>query len=303
VEDREPRVAPLDGARLERVDAGAAELVCWVAGDDAAPVVICAHGFPDCARSFRAQVPALVNAGWRVVMPWLRRYFPSGIARNGKYDAAALAGDLCALAERFSPGRACALVGHDWGAIAAYAACALAPSRFSSLCTLAVPHLRAVAAHGPSRAQLERSWYIGLFQLRVIAERRLAADHFALIDRLWRDWSPGWAAPPDELDAVKATMPTRAHVSAVLGYYRALASWSALAGESRRLVFAPTTVPSLYLHGADDGCMGVELTWGVERAYQRGVDVHRLDGAGHFLHQEKPADVNALLLAFLASHR
>ncbi|HZS38461.1 MAG TPA: alpha/beta hydrolase [Polyangia bacterium] len=293
-------MTPLDGARLERVDVGGAELACWVAGDDGAPLVICAHGFPDCARSFRAQIPALVGAGHRVVAPYLRGYSPSTTARDERYHAAALAADLCALARHYSPGAPAALVGHDWGAIAAYAACALAPSLFSRLCTIAVPHLRAVAAHGPSRAQLARSWYIGLFQLPLIAEQRLTAENFALIDRLWRDWSPGFSAPAAELDEVKASMAGTEHVRAVLAYYRALVSWSALAGESRRLLFARTRVPSLYVHGRDDGCMGVELVEGAERAYSAGVDVRILDGAGHFAHQEKPADVNRLLVEFLA---
>src|SRR5581483_8362250 len=220
LEDRKFGMTPLDGARLERVDVGGAELACWVAGDDGAPLVICAHGFPDCARSFRAQIPALVGAGHRVVAPYLRGYSPSTTARDERYHAAALAADLCALARHYSPGAPAALVGHDWGAIAAYAACALAPSLFSRLCTIAVPHLRAVAAHGPSRAQLARSWYIGLFQLPLIAEQRLTAENFALIDRLWRDWSPGFSAPAAELDEVKASMAGTEHVRAVLAYYR-----------------------------------------------------------------------------------
>jgi pimeloyl-ACP methyl ester carboxylesterase len=297
--DRADRVTPLDGARLERVDVGAAELACWVAGDARAPLVLCAHGFPDCARSFRAQLPALAAAGFRVVAPYLRGYAPSTIARDGRYHAAALAADLCALTRHYSPAAPAALVGHDWGAIAAYAAVAHAPSLFSRLCTIAVPHLRAVAAHGPSRAQLARSWYIGLFQLRGVAEWRLAAENFALVDRLWRDWSPGFAAPAGELAEVKASMAGPERVRAVLGYYRALASWSTIAGESRRLLFERTRVPSLYVHGADDGCMGVELTHGLERAYPAGVEVHRLDGAGHFVHQEKPDEFNRILLEFL----
>jgi pimeloyl-ACP methyl ester carboxylesterase len=87
-------------------------------------------------------VPALLAAGYRVVAPFMRGYAPSSVARDGRYDPAALAGDLCAIARRLSPDRPIRLVGHDWGAIAAYAAAALEPDRVSHLCTIAVPHLR-----------------------------------------------------------------------------------------------------------------------------------------------------------------
>jgi pimeloyl-ACP methyl ester carboxylesterase len=283
---------------VERVDVGTAELACLVAGEPGRPLVVCAHGFPDCARSFRLQVPALVAAGFRVVAPYLRGYAPSGLARDGRYDPATIGGDLCALVQHYSPRAPAALVGHDWGAVAAYAATALEPERFRRLCTLAVPHLRISARRYLRPSQLRRSWYVALFQLRDLAERRLRAHNFHLVDRLWRDWSPGFQPPAAELDAVKAALAPEAHLRAVLAYYRAFGDRAA-ARRSRPLLFARTRVPSLYMHGCDDGCVGVELSEGVEKAYVAGVTVHRFDGAGHFLHQEKPDAFNALLVDFL----
>ena len=134
-----------------------------------------------------------------------------------------------------------------------------------------MPHLRVAGPRFVTRAQLRRSWYIGLFQLRGVAERALAADDFALIDRLWRDWSPGFAAPVDELAEVKASAIAARASRAVLGYYRAVSSRRAH-GECAACCDR-TRVPSLYVHGVDDGCMGVELGDGVERAYAAGVDV------------------------------
>ncbi|MFI5290023.1 MAG: alpha/beta fold hydrolase [Polyangia bacterium] len=281
------------------VEVGAATLACLVDGPERGPVILCAHGFPDCARSFRAQTAPLVARGFRVVAPYLRGYAPSTPARDGRYDAAALGADLCALAAHFSTERV-RLIGHDWGAIAAYAATALAPARFSHLCTLAVPHLRACAPRFLRPSQLRKSWYMGLFQLRGLAERRLAEDDFALVERLWRDWSPGFTPPQGELAAIKRSIAAPDHLSAVLGYYRALLSPAAIFGESRRLLFRRTSVPALYLHGEDDGCVGVELSNGIETAYSSGVRVHRVPSCGHFLHQERPDEVNRLLLGFLA---
>ncbi|MBI4954116.1 MAG: alpha/beta hydrolase [Myxococcales bacterium] len=277
----------------ERVSTGDAVLDCRVAG--AGPVVLCVHGFPDCAASFAAVTPALVGAGYRVVCPATRGYAPSGPAPSGRYDVRALGEDLVALARHFSPEAPVRLVGHDWGALAGYAATALAPERFSHLATLAVPHLGAAAWRFATAAQLRRSAYIGLFQLRGLAEWRLRARDFALVLALWRRWSPGWACPRAHLDAVKAAL--RPHPSAVLAYYRALPR--ALVAP-RSLLFRRTRVRSLYLHGARDGCIGVELARGLEAGYAGPFEAHVLPGVGHFLHLEAPDAVGAHLVRFLA---
>lgn len=280
---------------IERLDLGDVTLSCAVHGEG--PLVLAVHGFPDDASTFRHQVPALVAAGYRVVCPTLRGYAPSGLSRSGRYDAEALARDVLALAHRFSPSAPVRLVGHDWGAVAAFAAAALAPARFSHLCTLAVPHAAALARHfGP--AQARRSWYMGLFQIPVLAEARLAADDFALVDRLWRDWSPGYHASAAELRSVKEGIAGR--VPAVLAYYRSLRLLRALAGASRRLLFAPARVPALHLHGADDGCIGAGCAVGAERFHEAPYRLQVIEGAGHFLQREKPEEVSAALVRFLA---
>ncbi len=280
----------MNGGRVH-VEVGSATLTCDVVGQG--PVVLMAHGFPDCARTFRHQVPALVAAGFRVVLPTMRGYAPSTPARDGRYDAAALGGDLVALARHFSPRRRARLVGHDWGAVAAYAAAALAPGAFSHLVTIAVPHLRVAAPRFFGPRQLRRSWYIAAFQLGRWGERHLAADDLALVDRLWRAWSPGLRVPAAELAAVKAAIRGREH--AVLAYYRALGR---VRPATVRLLRARSRVAAAYLHGVDDGCVGVELADGVERAYAAPLDVHRLPG-GHFVHQEEAERVNDLLVEFL----
>lgn len=273
-------------------------LACSIDGPPGAPLVILAHGFPDDASTFRAQVPALLDAGFRVAAPALRGYAPSGLARGGRYDIASVGRDLVELADHLSPGAPARLVGHDWGALASFAAAALAPARFSHLVTMAVPHPRAILG-GVTPAQLRRSWYIGLFQLPFVAEAQLRRDDHALIDALWRDWSPGYRPSAEELRLVKEAISGRERE--VLAYYRALRSPRALLGEARRLLLARTRVPALHLHGEDDGCVGVECTGGAQRWYDAPYRLQRISGAGHFLQREKPDEVNAALLAFLTT--
>jgi pimeloyl-ACP methyl ester carboxylesterase len=280
--------------RREQVDTGDVTLDCLTAGDG--PLLLALHGFPDCRETFRPVLPALVAAGYRVVMPALRGYAPSGVARNGRHDAVAAGEDVVALADHFSPGERVGLLGHDWGAVAAFAAVSLVPERFAHLVTMAVPHPAAFVRGLTRPAQLRRSWYMGMFQVPRLAEARLARDDFALVDRLWRDWSPDYAASHDEIRAVKAAI--RDRVGPVLAYYRALrAPRTLLFGRS---VLDRVRVPAIHLHGERDGCIGIECCAGAERHYANGYALHRIAGAGHFLHREKPADVATIVTGFLA---
>lgn len=284
-------------ALVEMVQLADVSLACSVSGAPGAPLVILTHGFPDDASTFAAQVPALVAAGFRCVTPTLRGYAPSGRTQGLRHDAAALGHDLVGLADHYAPRARVRLVGHDWGAVASFAAAAIAPQRFSHLVSMAVPHARALLANA-SAAQLRRSWYMGFFQLRGIAEARLIRSDHAMIDELWRDWSPGYRASDDEMRRVKEAISGRE--PEVLAYYRALLAPRSLLGEARKLLFAKTRVPALHLHGEDDGCVGVECAQGAERWYLESYALKRIAGAGHFLQREKPDEINAALRDFFA---
>lgn len=260
-------------------------------------VVVCAHGFPDEPGTFTGLVEPLVASGHRVVLPTMRGYAPSGVSREGRYDPAALAGDLLGLGEHFAKDAPFALVGHDWGAIAAQAAAAKAPERVSHLVTLAVPHIAALARHLASPEQLKRSAYIALFQVPGVAEVALRANDLALVEQLFRAWSPGYAYTHEEMKAVKAAI--RPRVKEVLAYYRALRDPRALTGEARRLLFAPIRVPTLHIHGSLDGCIGVECCEGADVFFEAGYQRHIIDHAGHFLTREAVLATSTAIVAFL----
>src|SRR5580704_17575231 len=98
------------------------------------PLVLCLHGFPDTAHSFRHQMPALADAGFHVVAPFMRGYAPSGPAPNERYDVGALGEDAINLIDALGASDAI-IFGHDWGAVASYEAAASAPKRVRKLIT------------------------------------------------------------------------------------------------------------------------------------------------------------------------
>jgi len=267
-----------------------------------APLVLCLHGFPDHARSFRHQVEPLVDAGYRVVAPYMRGYAPTERPADANYQTVALGRDVIGLIDALGA-KSAAVFGHDWGALAAYAAAVLAPERISKLITASVPHgIAFLTKFMSDYEQLKRSWYIYFFQ-SPMADSVVAADHCAFVKKIWHDWSPAWKLPDEELDAVRDTIAKEGGVEAAIGYYRSMLSGigadPALAADQARVSIATIEVPTLYAHGDLDGCMDHSLSEGMEAMFTNGFRRALIDGAGHFLHQEKPDQFNRLLLEFL----
>ncbi|MBV8063368.1 MAG: alpha/beta fold hydrolase, partial [Nevskia sp.] len=127
------------------------------------PLVLCLHGFPDTAWSMAGLLRRLAAAGFRGVAPFMRGYAPGGIPDDRDYSVLALGRDVIALTEHFGAQQAL-VIGHDWGAAAAYAAAAQRPDRIRRIVTAGVPHLRRFLLR-PSRAQLRASHYMFKFQL------------------------------------------------------------------------------------------------------------------------------------------
>lgn len=268
------------------------------------PLVLCLHGFPDHARSFRHQVEPLVRAGFRVVAPFMRGYHPTGAAADGCYQTAALALDGVALIDALGEKKAAAVFGHDWGSIAAFGAAVLAPEKMDRLITAAVPHGPAMLqAFMNDYDQQRRSWYMFFFQ-NPLAEVAVAANDFAFLERLWHDWSPGFAYDAEEMESLKETFRQPGVLEAALGYYRCTLNPALqkpeLAEVQQRIAMSLIDVPTLYFHGARDGCVGADLAAGMEPFFPKGLRVEIVPEAGHFVHQEAPDAVNASILKFLS---
>jgi pimeloyl-ACP methyl ester carboxylesterase len=269
------------------------------------PLALCLHGFPDHARTYSALLPELAAAGFHAVAPWMRGYHPTGLAPDANYQVASLALDSIALADALAGDRPAVLVGHDWGAIASYTAAGHAPQRFERLASMAVPHAGALAAHIFEPAQLKRSWYQYFFQMPM-SDGVVPLNDYAVIDTLWHDWSPGFDPDPEFMRALKATFDAPGALSAALDYYR-FALGSKAGDPSLDAVSAsfvgPTPIPTLYLHGTDDGVMGADIVLEHELVpfFPAGLELVMVPGTGHFLHLEEPEVVNHRIVTFLTA--
>jgi len=284
-----------DGAlRWQSLPGG--EFAYYELGAPTAPLVLLQHGFPDHPKTFFPFARHLVDAGYRAVMPFLRGYAPSTL--RGPFHQKRLGEDLVELSRALSPERAAVLVGHDWGATAAYAAVVHDPRAFRRAVTLAVPHVAAFQKNmAVSVRQQLRSGYMMFFALPFLPERIVPRNDFAFVDALWKRWSPGYVAAPDYMTELKSCL--RASMPSPLGHYRALRSSLAPRKPStsrpRRLI----DVPLLHLHGADDGCIAFEMGAGQDAYFAAEFHSENLPGLGHFLHLEAPGRVARRVLEFI----
>lgn len=268
-------------------------------GEADAPLVICLHGFPDVPRTWDSLTGALVGSGFRVVAPWLPGYAPSSL--DGPFDLPTVARRLLAFIEEVSSDAPVRIVGHDWGALLVHCALSLEPDRFRAAVTLAMPHPLAIEANAPEfPRQLLRSSYIAFFQLPVLSERVIGARDFALIEWLWNVWSPGFDPGATYFDEVKQCL--KDSLPAPLLYYRSLVSPGAIRELRTLLETDPIPVPTLSLHGERDGCMGVELGGGQERYFSALFETIRFSEAGHFLHMERPIEINQAIQDWFQAH-
>jgi pimeloyl-ACP methyl ester carboxylesterase len=316
---------------IERfVDANGVRLRILEAGPADGPLVILAHGFPELAFSWRHQIPALAAAGYHVVAPDQRGYGGSTRPDDiGSYDITALTGDLVGLIDELGATRA-ALVGHDWGAVVAWSTPLLHPDRVVAVAGLSVPPVprpRTPPTEAFRRIFGDHFFYILYFQQPGIADAEMAADpHRALLRMLG-----GMRAPADEAAAVRMLAPgpqgfierleepdrlpewlasaeldhyvaefSRTGFTGALNWYRNFdRNWQIMAHPAAQTI----GVPALFVGGTADPVLAFTR---VERAAEVAAGPYRevmLEGAGHWIQQERPAEVNAELLAFLAQVR
>lgn len=299
----------MTGPRWIDVHAPAVELKALTWGPDDGPIALCLHGFPDTAYGWRKLAPRLVGAGWRVIAPFMRGYAPSSIPSDGSYHIGALMDDALRVRSAAGGTDRDVIIGHDWGAIAATGLAAMPDSPFRKAVIMSVPVAAAFRPFGRVEDQARllrelppqvlRSWYILYFQLPLLPERSASW----VLPRLWRRWSPHYDAEED-LRHVDAAIGTPESWRAALGPYRALIRNTrppAQYVDLHRHWQSEPTLPSLYLHGRDDGCMTPAFAHWTEKVLPAGSDVAVVEHAGHFLQLDQPESVADLVLRFIGS--
>ena len=273
----------------------------FATGPASGPLALCLHGFPDTAHTYRHLLPLLADAGYRAVAPFLRGYAPTSVPADGLYQTGALGIDAIALHEALGGGGDAVIIGHDWGASATYIAANHAPDRWRNVVAMAVPPGPALAAAFLRYEQIKRSFYMFFFQLP-LADMIVPMNDHAFIAGLWADWSPGYDGAED-VAHVRESLGAPENLAAAIGYYRATFDPSKQSPSLADAQAAGGRVPgqpTLYLHGAQDGCIGVEVGRAAEGTLSEGSSVVIVEGTGHFLHLEKPDEVNRMIVEFLS---
>ena len=250
--------------------------------------VLLLHGWPDDGDLWRHQAPALVGAGYRAIAPDLRGFGGSGKpAGTAAYTMRHLVGDVVGLLDALGI-RAAHLVGHDWGAAIAWATAMSAAERVSSLTALSVGHPASFRSAG--FRQLEKSWYMLLFQFRGIAERWLSHDDF----RNLREWT----GHPD-IEPVVRRLSDPAALTASLGVYRAIVAPETLLSPPPEL--PPVTAPVMGVWSTGDIALIEKGMTGSARYVKGPWRYERMEDVSHWIPLEAPGPLNALLLDFLAT--
>lgn len=267
----------------------------------AGPAVVLLHGFPEIAYSWRHQIPALVDAGYRVIAPDQRGYGGSSAPTEVEaYSLEELVGDVVGLLDESGIATA-NIVGHDWGSIVAFTAALTHPDRFDRVVSLNVAY-RGACWGFPTidyiREHLaERFSYVLMFQEPGVAEAGFEAGPERWLDAFYLGGARGNRFMTDDELAAYVSAFERSGISGPVGWYRNIDTNAATFGHLRN---APITQPSLLLVADNDPVLPLSLSEGVDR-WSPEVTVAVIENCTHWTQQEQPEAVNDALIGWLAS--
>ena len=283
-EKESDRMTSSSSSRVVR--AGGLSLNVVVEGEG--PAVLLLHGFPDSWRLWRHQIPALVDAGLRVVAPDLRGFGDSDRPEDvDAYSLQSVIGDVGEILDALEIERA-HIVGHDWGAAVAWVMASLVPQRVDRLVALSVGHPAEFRSAGLE--QREKSWYMLLFQFRGIAEEAMQRNDWHLLREFLRG--------DGDVDRYISDLSRPGALTAGLNWYRANIPPEALfTGDP--IVLPPVACPTLGIWSSGDHYLTEELMVRSEHHVEGPWRYARIDGASHWIPLDAPAELNKLLVEFL----
>lgn len=259
-------------------------------------LALCLHGFPELHYSWRHQIPALAQMGYRVWAPNLRGYGgtdrPTGKAA---YRLENLAADVAALIEA-SGAEEVTLIAHDWGAIVAWYFSIKQVRPLKALVILNVPHPLCGRREMKNWRQLKKSWYIFFFQLPRLGEKMLGRDHAVPIARIFRDSAVNkHRFTSAEVEPYRAAAARPGALTAMLNYYRALVQLP----DIRAIGDGRVDVPTLMLWGERDVAIDIRVLDGTDQ-FVPDLTVRRFPHASHWVQQDIPDEINAALQEWLS---
>ncbi len=259
-------------------------------------LALCLHGFPEHSFSWRFQLPMLADLGFKAWAPNLRGYGnttrPAGMQA---YRMDELIEDVAGLIEA-SGCKETVLIAHDWGAVIAWQFALRKRLPLAKLIICNVPHPQAMSdAFGWE--QFKKSWYVLFFQLPTLPEILLGKDAAAAIGNMMHDTAVDKSKFPTQVGEVyRRNAATPGALTAMLNYYRGLLR----PGKNNGNVSPQTPIdtPTLMVWGEDDVALSKSTTLTTHK-YVNNLTIRYLQGVSHWVQQEQPEAVNAMMSAFL----
>jgi pimeloyl-ACP methyl ester carboxylesterase len=271
------------------------------AGPEDGDVVVLLHGFPEFWYSWRKQIPALVDAGYRVVVPDTRGYNESEKPRGvDAYRIDELVADVVGLVEHYAESGIAHVVGHDWGGAVAWSVANREPEVVDRLAIMNAPHPGRFRELLRRPAQLRRSWYMFAFQVPRLPEFGLTRDDAAVLDDLF-----GESMPARERQHYRDALQRPGAARAAVNYYRAFMRVGVrdelpLLSTSAPMPEPTVTVPTLVVWGDDDEALLSANADGLDR-WVSDLRVDRIPDASHWVQVDAPERVNDALRAHLGA--
>ena len=289
--------SPLPGAVLRHHDLPGLRMHAAHAGPEDGEPVILLHGFPEFWYSWRFQITALAEAGYRVIAPDQRGY--NLTEKKGPYKVENLVRDIANLQDALGIARS-HIVGHDWGGVVAWAFAGFEPGRTATLVSMNAPHPGAYTLTCRKHfKQVKMSWYIFFFQLPWLPERMISKDNFKNLDAMFRG-IPKDLMTRDDIALYKEALGQPGALTAAINWYRAM---------GRRLLRSfgrPPRVnikaPTLVIWGERDIALCKENNDPLPK-FVPDLRVEYLPKATHWVQMDHPDEVNRLMLGFLQEHR
>lgn len=286
---------PASGILIDWVEANGQTFEVAKAGSGK-KLALCLHGFPELNYSWRHQIPLLVEMGYTVWAPNLRGYGgsskPEGV---DSYRLNTLVQDVAALIDA-SGAEDVTLIAHDWGAIIAWHFAILKIRPLTRLVIMNVPHPKCAQREIKHWHQLKKSWYIFFFQLPWLPEKMLGRNHAQPVKQAFSKMAVDKSRFPDSELQVYADAASRpGALRSMINYYRALLRTK----DGRNFGDGRVDIPTLMVWGEEDSAIDIRCTDGTDE-WVRNLELHRLPGVSHWVQQEAPEKVNAILREWLA---